>query len=78
MIWLALKAAKPWHFMAAGLVVWSSFVGGKAYRAGGQAATKKIEAAANVTVVKAEKARAAVRPVIKPDDDCVRDKHCRR
>jgi hypothetical protein len=78
MIWLALQAARPWHLMLAGFVAWSGFVGVRAYRAGGEAAAKKIERIADANVEKAEKARAAVRPIAKPDSVCLLDPHCRR
>lgn len=78
MIWLALQAARPWHLLLVGFFAWSSWVGVKAFQAGGKAATAKIERIADANVEKAEKARAAVRPVAKPDDVCMRDPHCRR
>jgi len=61
MIWLALQAARPWHLMLVGVFAWSSWVGVKAFQAGGKAATAKIERIADANVEKAEKARAAVR-----------------
>lgn len=78
MIWALLRAAQPWHLMLAAFVAWSGFVGVKAFRAGGEAAVKKIEKVADANVKKAETARAAVRPTVKPDADCVRDANCRR
>ncbi len=77
MIWLALQAARPWHLMLAGFLAWSSWVGVRAFHAGGKAATEKIERIADANVQKAEKARAAVRPA-QPTDSCVRDPNCRR
>ena len=72
---------RPWHLVLAAVTAWSGFVGVKAYRKGVEAGDRKIvaiERKADANVQTAEKARARVRPTVKPDNDCVRDPHCRR
>jgi len=63
LIWTILRSMAPWHFLVAGVMAWSAFVGVKGYRAGGEARQAKIERAADANVKKAEKARAHQRSV---------------
>ena len=82
MIWIVLKGLAATTGARIALAVLAGIVALKAYGIGQEhkGASKERERAriaGDANVKTADKARATVRPVAKPDDACVRDAACR-
>lgn len=56
-----LSVVKPWHFIVAGFMAWTSIVGVKAYRKGGEAVIERSKTQGKINAQKSAKAHEKAR-----------------